>query len=116
MNLIEQFNFRHTTGLQSKLTVFWWKEVEQNIDRNEFIQIVLEESIEFGIASRWNYLESGHGKGPCDGLDASVKRMADIAVKQQKCLIQDANDFYEWAISRADESKVKYIRYTEEDL
>ena len=50
--------------------------------RNKSIfQVVCEHEQEFGVRARWNYLESGHGKGPCDGLGASVKRAADMAVK-----------------------------------
>ena len=44
----------------------------------------------------WIYLKSGQGKGPCDGFGASVKREADMAIKQEKCLIQDAVDFFKW--------------------
>ena len=63
--------------------------------RNKTIfKLVCDHEEEFGIIARWNYLETVHGKGPCDGLGASVKRMADIAVKQQKWTIQDASDFY----------------------
>ena len=35
----------------------------------------------FGIEARWKYFESGHGKGPCDGIGGSVKRMAEQAGK-----------------------------------
>ena len=31
----------------------------------------------FGVSASWNYFEAGHGKGPCDGVGGSVKRMAD---------------------------------------
>ena len=69
----------------------------------------------FGVAARWNYLEAGHGKGPCDGLGASVKRQADTAVKQGKACIQDAGDFFAWALSTTDTSKVRYVLYTQGD-
>ena len=59
--------------------------------------------------ARWSYLESGHGKGPCDGLGARVKRSADNAVKQGKVSIQSAADFLKWADSAMQSgSKVKY--------
>ena len=70
-----------------------------------------------GIVARWNYLESGHGKGPCDGLGASVKRGADMAIRQGKSLIQDAFDFYAWAKQTEETgSKVKYIWYSQQDI
>lgn len=47
-----------------------------------------------GITCTWNYFESGHGKGPCDGIGGCAKRMASEAVKQQKVQIQDASPFF----------------------
>lgn len=45
------------------------------------------------IHAKLDYLEAGHGKGPCDGLGASVKRSVDMAIKQSKATIQIAEDF-----------------------
>lgn len=45
----------------------------------------------------------------------SVKRAADMAVRQGKCSIQNASDVYSWAKSRQD-SKVEYFQYTSEDI
>jgi len=50
----------------------------------------------FGIRAVWKYFGAGHGKGPCDGLDGTTKRMADEAVKSGKVVIQDATDFFAW--------------------
>lgn len=55
--------------------------------RNKTIfQFNANHEAQFGISRRWSYLESGHGKDPCDGLGASVKRAAYNAVKQGKHL------------------------------
>ena len=85
--------------------------------RNRYIfQFLAYHEEEFSIKARWNFLESGHGKGPCDGLGGSVKRSADMAVRQAKCNIQDAADFYAWGLqSELAGSKVKYLLYTQED-
>jgi hypothetical protein len=48
----------------------------------------------FHVRATWDVLEAGHGKGPCDGLGASVKRSADMNIKQGKCVIQTAEDFF----------------------
>ena len=48
-----------------------------------------------GTKAVWNYFETGHGKGPCDGLGGTCKRLARQAVS--KVLIQDAEGFYDWA-------------------
>ena len=85
--------------------------------RNKTIfQILCSHEEEFGVSARWHYLECGHGKGPCDGLGASVKRTADMSVKQGKITIQGADDFVRWANTNDKTSKVKYIAYTENDV
>ena len=45
-----------------------------------------------GLEVTWTYLEAGHGKGPCDGVGASAKRSADLAVARNH-VIRDATDF-----------------------
>lgn len=53
----------------------------------------------------WQYLESGHGKGPCDGVGGAVKKQADTEVKKG-ALITDAATFVK-AIEKI--TKVKFI-------
>ena len=62
----------------------------------------------FNMTASWLYLEAGHGKGPCDGVGGTAKRMADEAVKTRTSIIQDAKDFYDWAEST--QSAIKYTR------
>ena len=56
---------------------------------------------------------SGHGKGPCDWLGGCAKRQATATVKQGKVNIQDAQDFYKWAI--ANEKSISYSFYPSDD-
>ena len=49
-----------------------------------------------GITSSWDYLEKGHGKGPCDGVGGSIKKFAETAVKKG-VIIGNATDFFNWA-------------------
>ena len=65
--------------------------------------------------STWNYLEVGHGKGPCDGLGGIAKRNADNAIKQGKISIQNAFDFKEWG-SAIKDTKIKYYLYSGEEV
>ena len=39
-------------------------------------------------------MEAGHGKGPCDLIEGTAKRKADLAVKNEKAIIQEAQDFF----------------------
>ena len=53
-------------------------------------------------------MEAGHGKGPCDPICGTEKRKADLAVKNEKAIIQDAQDFYQWAKTTEDVSSIKF--------
>ena len=80
-------------------------------------QFVLIRGEAFGISSsaRWNFLESGHDNGSCDGLGASVKISADNAVKQEDVSIQSAADFFKWAETvMTPGRKVRFFGYTQE--
>jgi len=67
----------------------------------------------YGMFASWHYFESGHGKGPCDGIGGTAKRNADNAVKQGKSLIQDARDFFAWA--SANQQGIQYDFITEHE-
>ncbi|WAR29651.1 hypothetical protein MAR_003219 [Mya arenaria] len=66
-----------------------------------------------GCRATWHYFESGHGKSACDGVGGTAKRNADMAVKQSKAVIQDAHDFFAWAISA--QSEIEYQLKTPEE-
>jgi len=69
----------------------------------------------FNVTATWYYPEAGHGKGPCDGLGASVKRSASLAVKQNKAVIQNASDFFAWTQRQSsNESVVSYLFISQE--
>ena len=57
----------------------------------------------------WNYFEAGHGKGPCDGLGGTVKRMADEAVRSGKNTIQDAEEFFKW--TQTESCSMKSVKF-----
>lgn len=53
----------------------------------------------FGMKASWTYFESGHGKGPCDGVGGTLKRLADDASKMGSATIIDAESFFDWSQS-----------------
>lgn len=55
----------------------------QTISKTIFKIITKEETELNGISARWNYLESGHDKGACDGLGTTVKRSAEMDIRQK---------------------------------
>ena len=61
-----------------------------------------------------DYFESGHGKGPCDGVGGVVKRSADMALKKGH-LIKSAQDFYRWGVQQ-ETSAVDYLLVEKEEV
>ena len=47
----------------------------------------------------WHFFATSHGKGPCDGIGGTVKRLATKASLQRTldCQIQTPHQLYEWA-------------------
>ena len=62
----------------------------------------------FGIKGTWHYFESGHGKGPCDGVGGALKRAADIETKKGGS-ITSARSFFQWAKGRQSNITVVYV-------
>ena len=67
----------------------------------------------FGTAASWQWLEAGHGKGPCDGVGGSVKKMAENAVKAG-AIISDTNTFFSHFTSI--NSTMEFVRVTTNDV
>lgn len=88
--------------------IHYWTDGPTSQYRNKqvFFTIANHKEI-FGVQARWNYFEAGHGKGPCDGLGGTTKRMADEAVRSGRTVIQHADDFFKWAV----ESNLKGIKF-----
>jgi hypothetical protein len=90
--------------------IHYWTDSPSSQYRNKFIfHSLLMHKTAYGVEARWNYFEAGHGKGPCDGLGGTTKRLADQAIKQGKVVIQDANDFYNWASQSSKGIKFVYV-------
>lgn len=89
--------------------IHYWTDSPSSKYRNRFVfkTIAKHETI-YGMKAIWNYFKAGHGKGPCDGLGGTTKRLADEAVRQGKVEIQDAKDFYECA-SKSNMKEVDFV-------
>lgn len=51
-------------------------------NKNNFRNICLHLT-DFDMACKWNFFATGHGKGPCDGIGGTVKRLAARASLQR---------------------------------
>jgi hypothetical protein len=66
----------------------YWTDSPTSQYRNKLIfDVVANHKSLYDCCTVWNYFEAGHGKGPCDGLGWTVKRMADTATKTGNFLI-----------------------------
>ena len=89
--------------------IHYWTDSPSSQYRNKIIfDAVANHDTIYGCKARWNYFEAGHGKGPCDGLGGTAKRMADQAMKSGKVVIQDAAGFMFWA-QNSSMKAVKFI-------
>lgn len=80
--------------------IHYWTDSPSSQYKNRFmVRTILSHEDKYGIKAQWNYFEAGHGKGRCDGLGGTTKRMADEAICQGKAIIQDAREFYRYAIT-----------------
>lgn len=89
----------------------YWTDSPTSQYRNKIIfNTIANHESKYNISAKWNYWEAGHGKGPCDGLGGTCKRMADEAVKTGKISIQDPTDFFAWTQSNhCNMRNVKFI-------
>jgi hypothetical protein len=61
------------------------------------VKLISEHEYIFGgVSCSWDFLETGHGKGPCDGVGGTIKKGADIAIKSGR-IISNVDEFYTWA-------------------
>ncbi|XP_052087680.1 uncharacterized protein LOC127724675 [Mytilus californianus] len=76
--------------------IHYWTDSPSSQYRNKTaFYLVSDHQNLFGVDATWNYFETGHGKGPCDRIGGTSKRIADQAIKQGKIVVQDAREYYE---------------------
>lgn len=51
---------------------------------------------DFGIIASWTFSASGHGKGPCDGIGATVKSSANRAALLSNTVLLSVAEFFEF--------------------
>ena len=51
-----------------------------------FINLCYHHS-DFGVQAEWHFYATSHGKGPCDGIGGTVKRLAAKASLQREYII-----------------------------
>lgn len=63
----------------------------------------------YGIDAEWHFFATSHGKGPCDAIGGTIKRMATRAslAKEREHPIKTARELFNWANKRKEEELTK---------
>ena len=66
---------------------------------------------DFGLSALWNFFATSHGKGPCDGIGGTVKRLASLeSLKRVKGnYILSAKQMYNYCQSKIEKITFFYI-------
>ncbi|CAF2963048.1 unnamed protein product [Rotaria sp. Silwood2] len=59
---------------------------------------------DFGLEACWTFSSSGHGKGACDGLGATVKSVATRSIITSGISISSAEEFYQFTMQYNDDA------------
>ena len=86
-------------------------------NRKNFINLCHHE-VDFGIPAQWHFSATSHGKGACDGLGGTVKRLAARASLQRPTDDQIMTPFqlYKWASENIPAVTFNYCTTTEYDM
>ena len=66
-------------------------------NKKNFVNLANHEK-DFGVLAEWHFFATSHGKGPCDGVGGTIKRLAAYASLQGR-QISSPKELYDWAIS-----------------
>lgn len=60
---------------------------------------ILKHKEDFGVDCEWHFHATAHGKGPCDGVGGTIKRMASRAslTMEYGSTITNADELFKWA-------------------
>lgn len=78
-------------------------------NRKNFVNLC-HHDVDFGITAEWHFFATSHGKGPCDGVAGTIKRLAARASLQ--CSYNDQimtpRQLYDWASRNIPSCHFKY--------
>ena len=82
----------------TKITYFSDGAASQYKNRKNFVNLCSHEA-DFGMKAEWHFSATSHGKGACDGVGGTVKRLAARASLQKPFdqQIMSPTQLYEWA-------------------
>lgn len=98
----------------SKIFYFSDGSAAQYKNKKNFLNLCFHEE-DFKVGGEWHFFATAHGKGPCDGVGGSIKRLAARASLQRpyEKQIQTPLQLFEWAIENI--ANVEFAYSTQED-
>ena len=65
---------------------------------------------DFGVQAEYHFYATSHGKGPCDGIGATVKRLVAKASLQRPYSLQIMTpcQFFDWAVENIEKVHFEY--------
>ena len=93
----------------SKIKYFSDGAASQYKNRKNFVNLCSHEA-DFGIKAEWHFSATSHGKGACDGVGGTVKRLAARASLQRPFdqQIMSPSQLYEWAKDNIPTTVLRY--------
>ena len=73
---------------------------------------VLYHEVDFGMKAEWHFFATAHGKGPCDGIGGTLKRLASKASLQGN-VIETPHELFEFLQGNSPTVVIDY--FTEEE-
>lgn len=100
--------------LPNKIFYFSDGSAAQYKNKKNFLNLCFHEE-DFKVKGEWHFSATAHGKGPCDGVGGSVKRLAARASLQRpyENQIQTPRQLFEWAVENI--TKVNFAYSTQEE-
>ena len=82
---------------------------QQYKNKKNFINIT-HHSEDFGVHAEWHFFATAHGKGACDGIGGTIKRLARRAcIQNPNILIKTPKQLFEWANENVDGIECLYF-------
>lgn len=114
-------SFLKSNVLPSLKKIYYFSDgsAAQYKNRKNFINICNHEK-DFGIETEWHFFATAHGKGTCDGLGGTVKRLAAKASLQRPYngQIMTPLQLFQWSEENIPNIKFEYctnLEYSEEE-
>lgn len=84
-------------------------------NKKNFINLCHHEE-DFGITAEWHFFPTSHGKGPCDGLGGTLKRLASrTSLQRINNPIQTPQDLFTWASESLPNIACRFVTNEEYD-